>query len=218
MNDSGPGSRVLLDVRRHGVADRDHPGRLPDDRGGLFILMPARGTKWIPLRRVGEIDQTIRGCMTRFAKKDVAEIFGRHQHPVRLEFANLVREYVRPSGQPLDGMNFDACVVDDGRVGDRVISGRTNHPAGMTRAGEVGQPDQVASRRTALWWRIRRVRRQQDFHPALAESSEASSARASSSDMPSISASNAAYSSGSMPPSCAVSMRAARPASVSVPE
>ena len=148
---------------------------------------------------------------------DVAQIFGRHQHPVRLELANASDSTSCPTAQIADRADLDAGWIDSLRVGNvsSTVGQTTRHACPARQAPE---PDQIASSRTAAWWSVRRVRRQEDAHQPSAESSVASSWRASSSDSPSISASSAAYSSGSIRPVAPSRSGSPDPASVRVPE
>ena len=87
MNDGGFAPGMALDVGGGVMADRDYACGASHQIAGVRIRIPACRTEREKLRGVREINDAAGRGMMRFAQQPVAEVFGRDQHPVGLEFA-----------------------------------------------------------------------------------------------------------------------------------
>ncbi len=113
MDDLRPPAGVLLDVVPHVPADGDDRRAFLYEPGPCGVGVPAGRAEREELRRVGEIDHPSGRRPQRLAELQLAEVLGRHQHPIRLEAVNLLAQHAAPQVRLRGGVNQDRAAAHD---------------------------------------------------------------------------------------------------------
>ena len=128
---------VLFNVSRHRAADGDNTGGVPHNRGRLCIRVPTRRPKWIPLRRMGKVHQPATGRLMRLAEENMAEIFRRDKHPIRLELTDLIGKCGGAPAQLPDTMDINTGIIDRLMIAGPSVHGWANDATHMARLSQL---------------------------------------------------------------------------------